>query len=745
MSQNAAEPIDARALQQQLSERLGAEALLTAAPHRLAETLCGGTGADLGSHGPFAACLVPWLSALGWRGHPRDLAEALPYFAKSLSLTDLLNVLATLGFVCRSTKVRRGAVDPRLMPALLVTRGGEPLVVLGETETGWRIWDGAGQLEREVAPRDLDGVLHTVVRRVDDRTKDEQPYARSWTARLFGRFAPSFRQLLAISLFTNCIAISASFFMMAVYDKVIPTRNGGTLLFLALGMGVFVLADAVLHQVRARIVAHVGARVETLVATATFRQLIELPTAAIDGAPVSGQMSRLREFDSIRDLFTGPMASVALELPFILLFVGVIWFIAGPVVWVPVVMIALYGLAGLLIEPALRRALRRSSVARAKRHSFLIDMLNNMATVKQLSVEALWKKRFDELSGNLAYSHFRVTQLSQQLQTVTQAITMAAGASVIAWSALRVIDGDLSLGGMIATMTLVWRLISPIHSLFLALLRLEQAKLSAKQLNHLMRLPTETRRRTGRIQRNIVGEVRFDRVSFRYSAAADPALLGVSFKVPPGSFVAITGGNSSGKSTLLSLILALHRPQAGGIFIDGVDIRQSDAVAMRRAIGYVPQNAELFHGSILQNLRLGNPIATLEEVEQACATIGILDAIRALPEGFDTHVDDHSRERFSAGLRQGLAIARALVKQSRLLLLDESAQLLDAEASQAFERMLLRLKGKTTIMLVTHRPSHMALADQILVLEQGQVTGLGTPETIMPEYMARRMQQGAAA
>ena len=746
---NAAEVThgDARGLGAALERAYGADPLLSAAPNRLADALRSETAHQFESSGAFAACLFPLLEALDWRGTPRDLIEALPHFADTLELTDALNVLAMLGYACRGVKVRRGRVEKRLLPALLVPAEGHPVVVLRRSEAGWRIYCPVAKAERDIAFDDLTGDLHCPARARSTDETEEQMRTQNWMGHLVRRFHGAAWQLFAVTALLNLFVLATSLFMMAIYDKVIPTRNGTTLLLLCGGAVVLLVIDSALRQVRARVVAHVGGRIETIVASATFKQLIELPPSAIESAPVGVQMSRLREFDSIRELFTGPVVNVALELPFTLMYLLAVWWLAGPVVWVPVVMLALYAVVGAIIDPALKREVQKSSRARSERHTFLIDLFSNFAAVKQLSAEKLWLDRFNEISGDTAYSHYQVTRLTQLLQTLAQAIMVASGIGAVTWSVIRVVNGDMTMGAMIAVMTLIWRMLSPMQSLFLALTRLEQARLSAKQLNQLMRLPTEMRRagNSRRVKRNIAGAVAFDRVSFRYRANSDPALLGVSFSVKPGELVAITGGNGSGKTTLLTLLMAMNRPQGGAILIDGVDIRQSDAIELRQAIGYVPQETALFHGTVAQNLRLGNPLASDADLMAACDQIGVLDAVLALPKGFDTHLGDNSRSRLSAGFRQAIAIARALVKNPNILLLDESAQLLDEANSKAFGEILEKLKGKTTVLLVSHRPSHIAVADHVLVLDRGSVAAFGMAEKIMPAYFESLKPKGEAA
>lgn len=726
-------PSDARGITEALAERFSRPTLLSAAPDQLGAAMRTDAVASFKGKGAFAACLFPLLQALRWRGSTRDLVEALPHFADDLDLTDLLNVLAELGYKCRNAQVSRGRLDPRLLPALMVRKSGLPVVVLHQTDHGFCVFCPESDMEIELPASAMTGVLQAPARAGSFDEQEETTRQENWIGALKGRFSASILSLFTITAVLNLFALSVSLYLMAIYDRVIPTGNTQTLLLLVLGALCLLAIDIGLRQVRARIIAHVGARIESIVSTSTFRQIIELPPAMVESAPIGAQVSRLREFDSLRDLFTGPVVNVALELPFTLMFLGVIAWLAGPVVWVPVVMLVLYVLLGLAIDPALKRHVRRSSRMRAERHEFLIDMFRNTRAIKQLSAEQMWLERYREISAAMSHSHFEVTRLTQLLQTLAQAIMVAAGVGVVAWSVERVVAGDMTMGGMIAVMSLVWRLLSPMQSLFLAMTRLEQAQLSTRQLNQLMRAPTETRRRSAgrRVERNFLGGLTFDRVSFRYRPASDPALLGVSLTATPGQLIAVTGGNGAGKSTLLTVALGMNRPQAGAVLIDGIDIRQIDPVELRQTIAYVPQETALFHGTIAQNLRLGNPLAADADLRSACERLGILGQIEALPDGFNTRLGDQSETRFNAGFRQALAIARALVKQPPIILMDEPAQLLDRANDDFFVEVLRALKGQTTTVMVSHRPSHIMLADMVAVLNRGQLAAYGPPEHVL--------------
>lgn len=738
MSEEPAKPVgpeDARGLQGRLARDVSqlSASRLKAVPDRLADALRHDNVRDFSKNGPFAACLFPLLEALRWRGSPRDLAEALPHFVDDLDTTHLLNVLADLGYWCRTLRIKAGKFDDRLLPALLIGNDGEPLVLL-RAEGGQIIaFDPRRQAEIRLARKSLSGQLKAPALAGSLDEGEKHLREKNWIAALSRRFQGSVGLLLVILTVLNFSALAVSLYVLVIYDRIIPARNEWALLLLFGGFIALLLIDFNLRRVRARIIAHVGARLESIIAGSTLRQIMGLETSKVEDAPIGAQVSRIREFDSIRDLFTGPVVSVVLELPFIPIFLVAIWALAGPVVWVPIAMLVVYALIAFAIDPILKRHVKVSSRARAERHEFLIDLFRNIRSIKQLSSEKLWLDRFAEISASSAFSHFHVVRITQLLQTLAQAIMVAAGVAAISWSVVRVDGGHMTMGAMIAVMSLIWRLLSPVQNLFLALTRLEQAVLSAKQINQLMRNPVEGQlRKTGRrIERKIDGAISFDRVSFRYRAADTPALLGVQFNIAPGELIAIQGGNGAGKSTLLRLVLAMNRPQAGAILLDGVDLRQMNPVELRQILAYVPQETSLFHGSIAQNLRLGEPLATDRDLHEICDKLGILRTIEALPHGFETRLGDQSEIRFNTGFRQALNIARAMVKKAPILLLDEPAQALDPANEVAFMNQLRELKGHATVLMVSHRPSHIVLADKVAVLNRGQLAAFVPPEQFL--------------
>jgi ATP-binding cassette subfamily C protein/ATP-binding cassette subfamily C protein LapB len=294
----------------------------------------------------------------------------------------------------------------------------------------------------------------------------------------------------------------------------------------------------------------------------------------------------------------------------------------------------------------------------------------------------------------------------------------------------------MTVGALIATMALLWRVLSPVQSAFLSIPKLQQTRKGIRQINQLMRLKAERRcTYSGLLSAGEQGRISLNRVSFRYGADRDPVLLGVALDVEPGEMVAIIGHTGSGKTTLLKLIAGMYSPQAGSLSIDDVDVRQINPVDLRRAIAYVPQQTKFFRGSIAQNMRLKNGLATDEELRTAARDAGILDDILRLPMGFDTMIGDTRTDRFPPGFLRTLSMARAFLSPAPILLLDEPGASLDEESDRRFVEQLKRMKGERTIVMVSHRPSHIRLSDKALLLGKGSTQFVGSPDRAIAKLL----------
>ena len=679
------------------------------------------TGHDANS---FATCIEPLLAALRWRGTPRQRVEAIgPRVPRDL--LDVRNALANLGYTSQIERKTLDTIDGRLLPCLFVGDDGRPMVVSGDHERA-----GRGE------PAGTTGIACFFTLDVE-RNATQLPKT-GWFHSVLDRFNGTMRQLWVLSLVLNLLALAPVFFTMTIYNHVLPARDANTLAFLALGVGLAILGDAFLRLVRGAALAHVGARLDFLVGSAAFRKLLSLPLARLESMTTGAHIARLRQFEGLRSAFVGPLALALLDLPFALVFVVALAFIGGWLALVPLLLAgALVGLGSVII-----RATRRTTDSTASRlgdhQNVLVEIVSNMRAIKTGASEAIWLERFRERSAESAFAQLRQSRIAALTDNIAQEINLVAGASTLAIGALLAINGTISVGALIASMALVWRILAPLQTLFVMLNRLEDAFSAARAIDQLMMLPSEgnpdAARPAAARGRRFAGRISFQRTVLRYTLHHEPALAGVSFDIKPGEIVAVTGGNGSGKSSLLKLVANLYQAQGGCVLIDGVDTRQLNPIDLRQAIAYLPQQSDVITGSIADNLRLGQPAASEEALQVASAKAALLTEVEQLAQGFATPVGPSLSPLF---LRK-LALARTYLMDASIVLLDEPGAILDADGSDALLRQLDALRGRATVLLVTHRPEQVRAADRVLVLNHGLLVHDGPPQELMKKLAGDR-------
>jgi ATP-binding cassette, subfamily C, bacterial LapB len=670
-----------------------------------------------------AACLLPLLNELGWHNYARELIEALPHFSDELDLIDLRNILVTLGYESSPMHTRIYNIKEELYPCLFQGDDGQLLVLL----------ERDGNLVKYYDPEQEENLVQDILwaKGTAYVFTDTQPThgigssnntQEKWFSRLLQRFQGMIIHLLAMSFIINLVALIVPLFIMVVYDKVIGAKSTDTLPYLISGIAILMLADLVLRFLKAKLLGSVAGRLDYLIGVETFRQMIFLPPLFIERSTVAAQLSRLKQFDSVRDFFTGPNAAVVLELPFTLLFLVAIAVLAGYIALIPLGMVLVYVVIGLLWQPAVNRKVLQAGKARTDKQRILMQSLSGRREIKAIGCEAVWWERFRETSGEAVMANYRTYVSSGIMSSVAQGLMTIAGVAVVGLGTLAVIEGTMTIGALIATMALVWRVLSPLQSAFLSFSKVQHTLKAIQQINQMMTLKVERHGgQSGLMLDNLQGRISVERVSFRYGPDHDPAALGVSFDVQPGEMVAITGSTGSGKSTMLKLIAGMYKPQAGSISIDGLDMRQLNAMDLRRAIAYVPQETDMFHGTIAQNMRLNNGLATDAELRKAADEAGVLDDILKLPDGFNTRIGDSTTGQFPPGFTRALSMARAFVSPAQVLLLDEPGASLDDESDKRLVEQLKKLRKNRTIIMVSHRPSHIRLADKAVMMDKGSM------------------------
>lgn len=693
----------------------------------LAEAMRQGRMGAFQAVSPFAACLMPLLTALGWQGDPRHIVEALPHFAADLDLDGLRNVLIELSFVTKPHDGRLDGIDPRLLPCLHVDDAGRPRVVLESIDGAVRVFDGVQRQEIQLRAAGISGTTYFIE---PAEVQEEIGPRKTFLGTIVQRFSGVAMQLGMITLFNNILALGFPLFALMIYDKVIGGQSRELVAYLLAGIGLTFVFDLVLRMLRSRMLAYMGARVERLVAIATLKHLLRLPVGYTESAPIGTQLARLKEFETVREFFTGPLAGVAFDLPFLFVFLLVIAWLGGPLVLVPLLLGLLILLLGYASQYVQSNAMQRVASSQAARHGLTVEIVSNLESIKQSGGAAIWLERYRAASAAAAVDSRRVQMVSGLLNAVSQTLMMLTGMVVLAWGAMRITEGSMSVGALVATMALSWRVLAPLQLGLTALTRLGQIRLGMAQIDRLLQLRTELSDRPGPavVQRVFRGAVTLNRVSLRYRPDAEPALLGVDLVLRPGEMIGITGHTGSGKSTILKVMAGLYQAQAGAVLLDGLDIRQMTPHELRNAVTYAPQNRHLFHGTIAQNLRLAAPTASDDDLKAALAEAGALNEILALPDGLHTGLGDHAgARRLSTGLLQRISLARVYLRPSAVLLFDEPGQWLDELGDAALIESLQRRKGKQTIVIVTHRPSHLTFCDRVLLMENGRIVDTRSP------------------
>jgi len=679
----------------------------------------------------YTASLEPLLRAFRWRGNSRQVAEAIGTRA-CVDLIDLRNAMANLDFVSNTQAVRLKDIDPRLLPCLFVPVAGNPLVILqaGIAPGTFLCFDGSTGETATVDESEREGTACFFT--LDDG-QNARPTKQDghWLRAILRRFENNFLWLLGLSFVLSLLALFPAFFVQAVYDRVLATHERLTLGVLVVGILFALLCDTLLRIVRGAALAHVGARLDFLIGSSAIRKLLSLPLARLENSTVGVHLGRLREFEALRTVFAGPMAIALLELPFMFVFVIAIAAIAGWLALVPVGLALVIAVFGFVAVRYANATIGRAIVNQGDHQGLLVEILANMRAIKAGAAETIWLERARERSAAVALVNLKHARIAALTETVAHAINQVAGATTLAIGAAFALDGSLSIGALIASMTLVWRMLAPLQALFVTLTRFAETRSAVRGIDQLMALPSEGHAdwvRPAAVRgRRFDGRISFQRVVLRYVPHHEPAIAGISFDIKPGQIVAVTGGNGCGKSSVLKLIAGIYPPQMGAVLIDGVDTRQLNPIDLRQSIAYLPQQSDIFSGTLADNLRLSCPTATDLELRGAATRAGLLGEIEALPDGFATAANG----RLSTGFARKLALARTFLMDASIVLLDEPGVLPDRAGDDLLLRQLDALRGRSTVLLVTHHPDHVRAADRVIVLNHGTIVHDGTPQELM--------------
>ncbi|MBF0421100.1 MAG: ATP-binding cassette domain-containing protein [Magnetococcales bacterium] len=673
-----------------------------------------------------AKCLAPLLDAIGWRGNRMQLMEALPYMPDAMDFADLLNVLASLKFSSRVERLALKDLDPRLLPCLFVPDKEAAMVVLKNSNDGdWLVYHGGIGEFQQISDSNLTGrvVFFIPISKGGLSPLNQQD---RWFRRSLDRFTGILVWGGLISFFLSIVAMVAPIFTMTIYDQVLGGRDKFSLYLFIVGGVLFFLMEFGFRLLRAWLFSFISVRLNYIVGTEILRRILYLPPSYTESASVGAQMSRVRDFESVRDFFSGQGWIALMELPFTLLLFLALIYVAGPLSYIPLGGGVFLLVFGWLIYPWLEFSNKEAAEQTSGKRQFLLEMLTNFRAIKYTGTSEYWRKRHEILSSEAAFSVYRSGNMTNLINTISQAVVTLAGVMTVSFGVFAVLANTLTIGSLMASMMLTWRILTPMRTGFGVITQLGKIKKSIAQLDRLMNLKMEkTQEASMQFAKEFEGTVEFSQVSMRYNSEAHPALLGVSFQLKAGQTLLVVGHDGAGKSTLLKLLLGLHQPQSGRILIDGLNVRQIDPILLRRSLAYAPQKNNLFYGTLAQNLRFTDPAATLEELQKAVQRVGLWEEIQAMPQLLETRIGDHNIAQLSTSFQRRFILARTLLRQGKILLLDEPERGLSEVDLEKLRTELLAMKGDRTVIVASNAPDFWELADVVMWLENNRVRALG--------------------
>jgi ATP-binding cassette subfamily C protein LapB len=539
-----------------------------------------------------------------------------------------------------------------------------------------------------------------------------------------------YRDVLVASFLINLFALASPMFIMNVYDRVVPNNAVETLWVLAIGVSVVYAFDFLMRLLRGYFIDLAGKKADILLSARIFEQVMGMKMSARPPS-VGAFANNLREFESIRDFITSATITTLVDLPFIVFFLLVIWFIGGPMVFVPLVIIPIVLIYGWIIQAPLRKAVESSFRASAQKGATLIETLTGIETVKHLGAESALQRKWEQLTAHIAHWGVRSRLISSSAVNVAVFFQQFSQVAVVIFGVYLVTKGELSMGGLIASVMLTGRALGPMSQYANLAVRYFQAKTALSSLNGIMEMPIDRPEGKSFVSRpNLLGGIEFDGVSFNYPDEENKALKNVSFVIKPGERVAIIGRVGSGKTTIEKLMQGLFDPTEGAVRVDGTDMRQVDPADLRRNMGYVPQDVMLFFGSVKDNILMGAQHADDADILNAADLSGASEFVNRHPLGFDLPVGERG-DNLSGGQRQSIAIARALVNDPPFLLMDEPTNSMDHTSEERLKKNLRDYVKNKTLVLVTHRASLLELVDRLIVMDSGRVMADGPKDQVL--------------
>jgi len=689
--------------------------------------------------GPLLTCLA-MVAGLLERPISREALKAgLPHASEEFTPELAIRAADRAGLTAKvMRRPKLGHIAAVSLPCILLLEASNACVLIGFPDSNTAeiiVAEGGGSRTLPIDELEAQYTGHAIFLRpefkFDARAADirlSSPHRWFWGT--LAQFWPIYSHVLLASILINAFAIASPLFIMNVYDRVVPNNAVETLWVLAVGVATVFAFEFIMRNMRTYFVDVAGKNADIIIASRLLERVMAM---RLDQKPPStgALANNLREFESLREFFTSGTIVAIVDLPFIFLFIGVIWLIAGPVAFIPLTVVPVVILVGCILQFPLRSVIERTLRESSQKHALLVETIDGIETIKTTSAEGHVQRTWERFVGLTAESSGKARFLSGIATTFAQLAIQMTTVMVVIYGVYMIVDGEITIGALIAATILTGRSLAPLSAIAAMLTRLQQSRAALKALDTIMNVPVERSSDKAFLHRpTLSGQMQFDKVSFKYPHQETAALDQLSFSIEPGERVGILGRIGSGKSTVARLLIGLYEPAEGAVLMDGTDIRQIDPADLRRNVGYVAQDNYLFFGSVRDNITFGAPHMDDQSVLRAAALAGVTDFLRNHPHGFDLQVGERGMS-LSGGQRQAITIARAMLLDPPILVFDEPTSCMDNSSEAALKARLMETLEDKTLVLITHRSSLLSLVDRLIVVDNGKVMADGKKEDVL--------------
>lgn len=701
----------------------------------------------MGVHDHLVSCLV-YLTRYFENPYSADVIRAgLALTSEQLGLSDFVSASAKAGLLSRLEKKALSRIQPDQLPAVLVLKDEKACVLVQKTPTLFKVYFPDQHSVVDISIQDLEtqytGQAVFVSKMIKPHKSVDAPEKNpSWPAWFLAAFSPhwwTYSQVMIAAFMINIFALASPLFIMNVYDRVLPNNSISSLWVMVTGVLIVFGFDFLLKNLRSFFIDHAGRKVDLHLANQVVDKVLDIRIT--DKPASSGEYANLlRELESLRDFFTSASLMSIIDLPFVFIYILVFYIIAGPLALVLITTLGLIIVLGLLFHFPLQKSVSRSYHDGHRKHSILVEMVANLEIIKTLRAEGRFRKSWGEAILSSSESGARSRLLSQVVVNSASLIQQLAYISIVICGVYLIQDNQITTGALIACVILNGRAMAPLSQITMLLTRLHHSYSSLKGLTRLMAKPVERPEDTRFLHRpELKPKIEFKNVKFSYPGGQIAALSDMSFVINPGEKVAIIGRSGSGKTTIGKLILGLYPLTSGSIRVDSTDIQQIDPVDLRRIAGVVTQDVALFQGTVRENILLAAPRTSDENLLEIARIAGVDDYIRHHPSGYDLRVSERG-EGLSGGQKQAIGIARALINDPGLLIMDEPTSAMDNSSELLLKKRLVPYLENRTLVLITHRMSLLSLVNRLIVVDMGKVVADGPKEIVLQNLSQNRIK-----